>query len=126
MIYIVTDKATGAEAYRYQADAPIEWSGMSFATHDHTELVEVVDGISDAPILRMVWTQTQWKRRFTQEERLAIRDAATQSPVLADYMDLMNGADEIANDDPDVIKAMGLLEQAGLIDSGRANEVLNG
>lgn len=126
MIYIVTDKATGAEIYRYASEAPIEWSGMGFDTHDHVELVEVVDGISDAQIVRTVWTQTQWKRRFTQAERLAIREAATQSPVLADYMDLMNGADEIANDDPDVIKAMGLLEQHVLIAEGRAQEILNG
>lgn len=40
MIYVVTNKATGAEAYRYQADAPIEWSGMEFATHDHALVVE--------------------------------------------------------------------------------------
>lgn len=25
----------GAEVHRYQADSPIEWDGMSFATHEH-------------------------------------------------------------------------------------------
>ena len=38
--YIVTNKGTGKFVYRYQADAPIEWNGMEFATHDHTEVVE--------------------------------------------------------------------------------------
>lgn len=33
--YIVTRKSDGQEVYRYNADAPIEWSGMEFATHDH-------------------------------------------------------------------------------------------
>ena len=42
MIYVVTDKATGAEVYRYQADAPIELVGMEFVTHDHAEFVDVV------------------------------------------------------------------------------------
>lgn len=37
MIYIVTNKATGKEVYRYQADSPDEWNGMEFATHDHIE-----------------------------------------------------------------------------------------
>lgn len=25
MIYVVTDKVTGDEVYRYDADAPVEW-----------------------------------------------------------------------------------------------------
>ena len=36
--YIVTRKADGVEVYRYQSDAPVEWHGMSFDTHDHTLL----------------------------------------------------------------------------------------
>lgn len=122
MIYVVTDKATGEETYRYQADAPIELVGMEFFTHDHAPIADTAS--DEATLIRMTWSQTQWKRRFTQAERLAIRDAATHSPELADYLDLMNGADEIANDDPDTIKAMNLLEAVGLISAGRANEVL--
>ena len=34
--FIVTNKTTGAEVYRYAADAPIEWAGMEFVTHDHS------------------------------------------------------------------------------------------
>jgi len=34
------DPNVGKEVYRYQADAPIEWNGMEFATHDHTLLPE--------------------------------------------------------------------------------------
>lgn len=37
--FVVTNLATGAEVYRYEADAAIEWAGLEFATHDHTELV---------------------------------------------------------------------------------------
>ena len=40
--YIVTRKTDGAEIYRYNADAPIEWSGMEFADHDHVEAAPVV------------------------------------------------------------------------------------
>ena len=40
--YIVTRKTDGAEIYRYNADAPIEWSGMEFADHDHIESTPIV------------------------------------------------------------------------------------
>lgn len=33
--YLVTLRATGAEVYRYVADAPIDIHGMGFATYDH-------------------------------------------------------------------------------------------
>ena len=36
-VYIVTRKSDGAEVYRYQSDAPVEWDGMAFASHDHSE-----------------------------------------------------------------------------------------
>ena len=34
--YTVTLKSTGVAVYRYSADAPVEWQGMGFDTHDHT------------------------------------------------------------------------------------------
>ena len=125
MIYTVTDKATGAEVYRYASEAPIEWSGMGFDTHDHVELVEIIDGAINVVPTR-IFSQVEWLRRFTKEERIAIRAAAAANAELDDFIKLMDATPEIRSDDPDVIKAMGLLEQAGLIGAGRANEVLNG
>ena len=40
--YEVTEITTGNLIYTYIADAPIEWVGMEFATHNHTEVVPVV------------------------------------------------------------------------------------
>jgi hypothetical protein len=34
-LYHVINKATGAKVYEYAADAPIEWAGFEFETHDH-------------------------------------------------------------------------------------------
>lgn len=117
----VLRKSDGEEMLRYSAAEAQTVNGFDLVDYDH---IEVVPDAPEPTLIRMTWTQTQWKRRFTQAERLAIRDAATHSPELADYLDLMNGADEIANDDPDTIKAMNLLEAVGLIGAGRANEVL--
>ena len=110
--------------YSYNADQPVEWDGMSFAQYDHVESIQ--SNIVDVEIVRMSWTQTQWKRRFSQQERLDIREAAINNATLADFMDLMNSAEEISNDDPDTIAAVNMLEQVGLIAAGRAQEILYG
>jgi hypothetical protein len=124
MIYIVTRKSDGAEVYRYSNDSPVEWSGMEYATHDHTP--EPVDPSlpTDVPVVKMTWTKLEYLRRFTQDERIAIRTAAKSVPQLEDYLQLMELATEVRSDDPDVVGALQMLEGAGLIGAGRANEIL--
>ena len=124
MIYIVTDKSTGAETYRYQSDEPIEFCGMEFATHDHTEFVEVAVSVIEGSFSRVL-TKLEYLRRFTTEERVTIRAAAKSEPVLEDYLAMMELADEINTGDADTIAAVQMLEAVGLIGAGRANEVLN-
>jgi len=125
-IYIVTAKATGAEIYRYSADAPIEWSGMQFADFDHTLEVEAPGTVTDVPVVAMTWTKLEYLRRFTQDERIASRTAAKQVPALEDYVALLELASEVRSDDPDIIAALQMLEGAGLIAAGRASEILGG
>lgn len=127
MIYIVTETATGNEVYRYQADAPIEWNGMEFATHDHAEQPVVnEDGSIEGQVIGRVFTKLEYLRLFTSAERIAIRDAAKQSPELEDYLEMLKLSDEINTGDPDTIAAVTMLELVGLIAAGRAQEVLNG
>lgn len=123
--YIVTNKATGQEVYRYQNDTPVEWSGMGFATHDHTPEADPAV-IEDVVVVAMTWTKLEYLRRFTQDERIAIRNAAKVAPQLDDYLELLALAEEIRNDDPDIIGALQMLEASGLIDAGRTWEILNG
>ncbi len=123
--YVVTRKSDGQEVYRYNADAPIEWSGMEFVTHDHTPEADA-SGITDAPIVAMTWTKLEYLRRFTQAERIAIRGAAKVVPELEDYLQLMELATEVRSDDPDIASALAMLEGSGLIGAGRAGEILNG
>lgn len=53
--YIVTRKSDGAVVCpSYSADAPIEWNGMEFATHDHT-LLPVADSPPSAPVDAARW-----------------------------------------------------------------------
>jgi hypothetical protein len=123
--YIVTRKSDGQEVDRYNADAPIEWSGREFATHDHAPEADA-SGVTDAPIVAMTWTKLEYLRRFTQAERIAIRGAAKVVPELEDYLQLLELASEVRSDDPDIASALAMLEGAGLIGAGRAQEILNG
>ena len=121
--FIVTDKLTGAETYRYSADTPIEWVGMEFVTHHHAVMF-ASEEVTDVPVVAMTWTKLEYLRRFTQDERIAIRTAAKQVPALDDYLELLALATEVRSDDPDIVGALAMLEAGGLIGAGRAQEIL--
>ncbi len=117
--WIVADRITGEVAYAYGADQPDHFGAFPFAQYNHIRQKEV----EAAPVPRTL-TKLEYLRRFTVDERVAIRAAAEQNAVLADYLKLMELAQEINLDDPDTIAAVQMLEQAGLIATGRAAEVL--
>jgi hypothetical protein len=85
-IYIVTNKQTGAEVYRYANDAPVEWSGMEFATHDHTAVVEInPDGSieeSATPVEMRVTKRSFWNRFPPVKETVMRAIMAQGSPAL--------------------------------------------
>ena len=66
----------------------------------------------------------EYLRKFTAEERISIRIAAKTNPILEDYVALLELAEEVRLDDPDIIAAVTMLEQVGLLSQGRAAEVL--
>ena len=123
--YAVIEKATSREVYRYQHTEPVPWQGMEFASHDHV-VVPDEPAPPAPPPPSFVWTRLEYLRRFTPAERITIRTAAAQSPVLNDYMQLLDLAEEVRSDDPDTIAAVQMLEGAGLIAAGRAAEILGG
>ena len=121
--YIVTRKSDGAEVLRYSAAQAQEVNGFDLVDYAHTEYTP------DAPVIAPVnrtMTKLEYLRRFTDKERIAIRAAAEQNAVLADYLQLMELAQDINTGDADTIAAVTMLEQAGLIAAGRAQEILNG
>lgn len=67
-------------------------------------------------------TRLQFRLRFTQAERLAIK--ASDDPVVADFMDMLGDAQEVVASDPATIAGLGYLEGQGLIGTGRAAEIL--
>lgn len=121
-VYIVTRKSDGAEIYRYAADAPVEWIGFEFATHDHTAEPDPVEPVAPAPVLQ--WPRLDFLRRFTMPERIAIRAARATDPILHDFFSLLENADLVHSNDPDTLAGMGYLVQHGLLSAIRRGEIL--
>lgn len=120
--YAVQNRATGEIVTAYTADAPSHADIYPFGTYNHIPQPVVVD-----VAVREV-SGVAYLRRFTQEERIAIREAASQSAVLDDYLKLLDATIQqggiVDLDDEDTVAAVNLLEQAGLIAAGRAAEIL--
>lgn len=120
--YVVQDRATGEVVHAYGADQPSHADVYPFDTYNHIPQVVVIE-----PAVREI-SGVAYLRRFAQAERIAIRGAASQSPLLDDYLKLLDATiaqGGIVNlDDDDTVAAVGLLEQAGLIAAGRGAEIL--
>jgi hypothetical protein len=137
--YIVTNKATGAETYRYSNDTPVEWTGMEFATHDHVAEVEVnPDGSIEgsATLIESKITKLAFRNRFTQAEKVAIEIAALDDPAApmqqralaaalrANQADIQ-AAQYVDLNREDTRTGVQTLESVGLIAVGRAEVILD-
>ena len=133
--WIVTEKATGTEVYRYSADAPIEWSGMEFATHDHaavlSDIIDVIPRMYDQRI-----TKLAFRNRFTQTEKVAIEIAQLDDPTKTMPQRAMSAALRASQADvqaatfidlsrADTRSGVQALEMAGLLATGRAAVILD-
>lgn len=125
MIYVVTNKATGAEVYRYEAEAPIEWQGMEFATHAHTEFI-AEEGAPQEPTNLGQISKIDYMERFTDGELEGIFAAAKISPAVEVWLEKFKLAEFINLADPRTLAGLQALEACGLIGAGRAMEILHG
>jgi len=84
---------------------------------------EVVEFPPPPPVPReLQLTKLQFLRLFTTGERIAIR--ASTDPVIVDFMQLLDLAQDVRLDDPDTVQGVHYLESEGLIAAGRAAEIL--
>lgn len=70
-------------------------------------------------------THLEFLRRFTSDERIAITQAGLSNTAIADYIKMLDVAKFINTTDSDVAAGVQSLEAAGVIDVGRAAEILN-
>jgi hypothetical protein len=82
-----------------------------------------LDGLVKAYLVTQI-TKLDFLNRFTAEERIGIRTAAQASPAIADYLAMLDAAQDVSLIDPRTIGGVQALEAAGLIGEGRAAEIL--
>ena len=112
-IYAVIRKSDGQQVYEYQSDAPVEWHGMEFATHEHMATPDPVTP-EPAPV-----DPTQWRiyvgaffDRFGAYKIpiLASGDLVVQALIndasVRKYIDLYGRRDEL-------VQMIGLLQTKG-------------
>lgn len=117
------------EVVEYQADAPMpEHLSPPWEVFRLVEFGPVDDDQGGAPPTvyggRRVISKLEFLRLFTPEERITIRAAAQQSPVVQDFMHMLELAESVNMDDVETQVGVPLLEQSGLIGAGRAQEIL--
>jgi len=71
-----------------------------------------------------IYTSYQFLTRFTQEERMAYRQAALTDPLVADFEELASAAHEIETTHPMTIAGMNYLVSVGILTEQRKNEIL--
>lgn len=98
------------QRYRFMTPA-----GYQYGTYLPEPEPQVVD---------MRITKLAFKQRFTQEERIDIREASKTIPKVYDFEDLVNSATFIDLSRQDTIDTVNAIEQLGLIGVGRASIIL--
>jgi hypothetical protein len=64
------------------------------------------------------------KQRIPAQKRIAVRVAAKTDPIIEDFLDLLNSADEVLLDNPETIAGMAYCVSLGLLSAQEAAEVL--
>lgn len=70
-----------------------------------------------------VLSKSDYLKRFTQSERIAIRNAGKVNDVVNDYIELMNAAVTVDLDNGETVAGLNSLEAATVLAPGRALEI---
>lgn len=74
---------------------------------------------------RRTWTTLEFMLLFTPEERAAVRAVAASDLMAADFLQLLQAAQEVVSDNPLVAQGMGYLAMLGALSPERMTEILN-
>ena len=92
------------------------YDGVNFTAPSYLENI-----FTEAPLQKI-----DFLRLFTQEERIAIKEAAMTNPVVEDYQYMLDNSNVILLSDPDIQSDVSALEAIGVIGVGRAAQILLG
>lgn len=74
---------------------------------------------------RQVWTAYEFLKRFTWQERAAIRIASANDDAVADFLQLCTAAQIVISDDPTTVAGMDYLVSLNLLTPARRAEILS-
>lgn len=80
----VEDRLTGEVVYAYGADAPDH-----FGTYPTEQYNHILERVVEVSVVREI-SGVSFLRRFTQAQRIAIRDLAKTNPAVDDFMRLLD------------------------------------
>lgn len=126
--FVVTRKLDGAEVYRYLADTPIEWDGMSFESHNHVEVQQ--DSNQQASGIKRL-TKLQFIS-LLGDDFSNILAAARVNVEVEKFVRMLDWATPDADgtsidlSDHRTISSLQALESMGIISAGRSAEILGG
>jgi hypothetical protein len=73
---------------------------------------------------RRILTRLAFRNRFTAEEKATLYTVAKENVIIQIFLDDLQAAEEVDLDDMALVAGIDLLETSGLIDKGRAAEIL--
>ena len=130
MFYAQINVATGICEAVTEAHARIELDYM-IALHEfdvsllgkrYNATTNNFEEVHPPPIRELA--KVEYMKRFTQAERISIRNMGRVNDYVNDYIELMNAAVVVHLDDPDTVDGVNALEAAGALAAGRAVEIL--
>ena len=132
MWYAVYEEATGALRSSGSVLAPVlpeGWASKEFAAPPQPGKVWNPASLAfdmDPPPEPEIWTPVAFMQRFTAAERIAIRAAERNDPMIEDFFELVRVAGEIRSDHPMIAQGLAYLQSQGLLTAGRAAEIGGG
>lgn len=134
-IFDVIDKETGQLAYSYESDVAVEWDAFPYSQYEHKS--KDIQSVSPVEVVSPVRiTKLAFRNRFTTTEKAALEFAASDDPslpaatrqfkaMLRAYLNDVNAATYVDLTRADTKQGVSMLEQYGLIASGRAAQILD-
>jgi len=109
---------SGIEAELVNAGASVRYEGGAFII---TPAKPVIEELATSNII----TKRAFLSRLTPEEFATIKGAAAQNAIVDYYWQMFMVSEEIDLLFPDTISGITMMEQAGLLATGRAAEILS-
>jgi hypothetical protein len=104
-------------------DTPV--SEIDISKHDLLELYQWdKESLGFVNKVQRVISKKNFLKRLTPNEYVAIKTAASQNGYVDYFWQLFLLVEEVNLDDPDTVVGLGLLVQAGLLNSNRIQEIL--